>query len=189
LPGEGQRPRARRAEPAGADLCYQTGMNAAEIATALVIEKTLDRSPAFRKVDDRLYVVKQGSAYVMINIVALDGDRAMVRCVAQLAKGVRLDADLARELMELNGLLRFGAFAFDPVGSLVLFIHSILGGTTLDPDELLATVSDVALIADEYDDRIVAKYGGSTMRDLLEEATLERILDRDPDGFDFGRSA
>ena len=164
-------------------------MNPAEIATALVIEKTLEGSPAFRKVDDRLYVVKQGSAFVMINIVPLDGERAMVRCVAQLVKGVELDAELALELMELNGQLRFGAFAFEPKGSLILFIHSILGGTTLDPDELLATVSDVALIADEYDDKIVAGYGGATMRDLLEEATIERILEHDPDGFDFGAKA
>ncbi len=164
-------------------------MNAAEIATALVIEKTLEGSPAFRKVDDRLYVVKQGSAFVMINIVPLASDRAMVRCVAQLVKGVELDAKLARELMELNGQLRFGAFAFEPTGSLILFIHSILGGTTLDPDELLATVSDVALIADEYDDKIVASYGGATMRDLLEEATIERILGHDPDSFDFGAKA
>jgi len=37
-----------------------------------------------------------------------------------------------------------------------------------------------ALIADEYDDRIVKKYGGQTMRDLLEEAAVERILDHDP---------
>jgi hypothetical protein len=44
-------------------------MNPAEVATALLIERTLDRSPAYRKVDDSLYVIKQGSAYVMISVV------------------------------------------------------------------------------------------------------------------------
>ena len=73
-------------------------------------------------------------------------------------------------------------------GELVLFLHSILGGATLDAEELLATVKDVALIADEYDDRIVKKYGGQTMRDLLEEAAVERILDHDPKAFRFGTS-
>lgn len=163
-------------------------MNAAEVATALVIEKTLDHSNAFRKIDEKLYVVKQGSAYVMINIVPLGAERAMVRCVAQMVKGVDIKGPLAIELMRLNGHLRFGAFAFDPVEPVVLFIHSILGGTTLDPDELVATVSDVALIADEYDDKIVAKHGGATMGDLLEEATIERILDSDPDSFEFGEA-
>lgn len=163
-----------------------SAMNPAEVATALVIEKTLQDSPAYRKVDDRLYVVKQGSAYVMINVVPWSEDKAMVRCVAQLVKGARLDADLAMQLMKLNAHLRFGAFALDTTDNLVLFIHAILGGTTLDPDELLATLSDVALIADEYDDKIVAKYGGQRMRDILEEAALERILATDPDAFDFG---
>jgi hypothetical protein len=160
-------------------------MNPAEVATALAIEKTLSHSSAYRKVDERLYVVKQGSAFVMINIVPLDEERAMVRCVAQLVKGLEMSTELALELMQLNGHLRFGAFAYDPVGPMILFIHSILGGDTLDPDELLATVSDVALIADEYDDKIVGKYGGSTMRDLLEEAAVERILTTNPESFDF----
>ncbi len=164
-------------------------MNPAEQDTALVIEKTLSESTAFRKVDERLYVVKQGSAYVMINIVPLDSERAMVRCVAQLVKGLEMSAELAIELMQLNAHLRFGAFAYDPVGPLVLFIHSILGGATLDADELVATVSDVALIADEYDDKIVRKYGGQTMRDLLEEAAVDRILAADPDGFELGAKA
>jgi hypothetical protein len=164
-------------------------MNPAEVASALVIEKTLSQNPAYRKVDDHLYVVKQGSTYVMINIVALDEERAQVRCVAQLVKGVKMEPDLAKQLLQLNAHLRFGAFAYDPHGELLLFIHSILGGTTLDREELLATVSDVAVIADEYDDKIVRKYGGQTMRDLLEEAALERLLEQDPTTFPFTAEA
>jgi hypothetical protein len=161
-------------------------MNPAEVATALVIERTLDSKGDFRKVDDRLYVIKQGSTYVMINIVPWAEDRALVRVAGQLVKGVRMDGTLARELLHLNSMLRFGAFAYDPHDNLILFIHSILGGTTLDPDELLATLTDVALIADEYDDKIIEKYGGQTMRDLIEEAALDRILDADPGTFNFG---
>lgn len=163
-------------------------MNPAEIATALVIEETLSDSSAYRKVDDRLFVVKQGSAYVMINIVPLDEERAAVRCVAQLVKGLDMNSELAVELMQLNAFLRFGAFAYDSKGPLILFIHTILGGSTLDPAELLATVSDVALISDEYDDKIVAKYGGQTMKDLLEEAALERVVDASPDNFNWAKA-
>lgn len=160
-------------------------MNPAEVATALVIEETLQGNPAFRKIDDRLYVVKQGSAYVMINIVPWDKDKSMVRCVAQVVKGIEMNGELALRLLKLNAHLRFGAFAYDPVDNLVLFVHSILGGTTLDSDELLATLSDVALISDEYDDKLVKRHGGQRMQDILEEAALERILDVDPNSFAF----
>jgi hypothetical protein len=160
-------------------------MNPAEIATSLLIERTLGDNHAYRKIDDRLYTIKQGSAYVMINVVPWGPDKALVRCVAQMVKGLRMDGKLALELLELNGHLRFGAFAFDPDGELLLFQHSMLGGTTLDGEELLATLHDVALIADEYDDRIIKRYGGQTMMELLEEAAFERILEHDPGAFKF----
>jgi hypothetical protein len=160
-------------------------MNPAEVATALVIERTLQDSPAFRKIDDSLYVIKQGSAYVMISVVPWGDNKAMVRCASQLVKGVDVDGPLARQLLELNGHLRFGAFAIDPADHTVLFTHTILGGTTLDPEELMATLRDVALIADEYDDKLMKKYGGQRMIDLLEEAAMERIMERNPDDFQF----
>lgn len=164
-------------------------MNSAETATARVIEESLAETGSYRKVDDRLYVIKQGSTYVMINIVPWGKERALVRCVAQLVKGVNLDANLANKLLCLNAHLRFGAFGYDPEGKLVLFIHSILGGETLDTAELLATVTDVAVIADEYDDKIIRGHGGQTMRDLLEEAALNRLLAADPESFHFGAKA
>ncbi len=160
-------------------------MNPAEVATALLIEKTLQDSTAYRKIDDTLYVLKQGSAYVMISVVPWGDNRAMVRCVSQLVKGVDVDGPLAKQLLELNGHLRFGAFAYDPGEHTVLFSHTILGGTTLDPEELMATLRDVALIADEYDDKLMQKYGGQRMVDLLEEAAMERIMEKDPKGFRF----
>ena len=88
------------------------------------------------------------------------------------------------ELLELNTYVRFGAFAYDPAQDAILFVHSILGGTTLDRDELTATLRDVALIADEYDDKLVKKYGGQRMLDLLEEAAIENLMDKHPDKFD-----
>lgn len=160
-------------------------MNPAEVATSLVIERTLASSPAYRKVDESLYVIKQGSAYVMVAIVPWGKEKACVRCTAQLVKGIKLDAKLSIQLLELNSCLRFGAFAWDAQQETVLFVHSILGGTTLDSDELLATLRDVALIADEYDDKLMAKYGGQRMLDLLEEAALESVMEKHPRDFDF----
>ncbi|MBA3463594.1 MAG: YbjN domain-containing protein [Deltaproteobacteria bacterium] len=160
-------------------------MNPAEVATALLIERTIQNSPAYRKVDDTLYVIKQGSAYVMINVVPWGDNKAMVRCTAQLVKGLDVDGPLAKQLLELNSHLRFGAFAWDPGEQTVLFTHTILGGHTLDSEELTATLRDVALVADEYDDKLMKKYGGQRMIDLLEEAAMERIMDKDPASFKF----
>ncbi len=158
-------------------------MNPAEVATALLIERTLETSPAYRKVDEQLYVIKQGSAYVMINNVAWGKDRAMVRCSSQLVKGVEVDGKLALQLLELNTYLRFGSFAYEPAEQTVLFVHTILGGHTLDKDELMATLRDVALIADEYDDKLMEKYGGQRMVDLLQESALESIMAKHPGRF------
>lgn len=160
-------------------------MNSAEMATAILIEETLRNSNAYRKIDQSLYVIKQGSTYVMINVVPWGDSRAMVRCTAQLVKGVDVDGPLAKQLLELNAHLRFGAFSWDPAEHTVLFNHTILGGSTLDPEELMTTLRDVALIADEYDDKLMKKYGGQRMIDLLEEAALERILEKDPSSFRF----
>ena len=47
-----------------------------------------------------------------------------------------------------------------------------------------ATLRDVALIADEYDDKLMTKYGGQRMLDLLEESALENLMHKHPSKFD-----
>jgi hypothetical protein len=148
----------------------------AERHTCEVIEQTLGSHRAYRKIDEQMYVVKQGSSYVMITVVPWGDERAIVRCVAQLVKGVSMSFDLALRLLTLNATLRFGAFAYVQEDDLVLFLHSILGGDTLDPSELISTVRDVALIADEWDDKIIERFGGQRMQDLLEEQALARVM-------------
>ena len=158
-------------------------MNAVE-ASCGYIERVLGKSPAFKKVEDQLYVVKQGSSYVMISVVQTGGkkerdDRAIVRVTAQVVAGVRPEASLFRQLLILNSKLRFGAFAYVPDGSLILFAHAILGGEHMDPREIVATVHDVAIVADEYDDRIVARYGGQRMQDVVEQSAMSRLFGGD----------
>jgi hypothetical protein len=152
--------------------------------TCELIEKTLGKSAAFRKVEERLYVVKQGSSYVTITVVPAnkEGDKPLVRVYAQVVSGVSPDPALFRQLLTLNAKMRFGAFAYLPEGELILFVHTMLGGSHMDDRELLATVTDVALVADAYDDRIVARYGGRRMQDVIEESALKHILgDKDTD--------
>jgi hypothetical protein len=152
--------------------------------TCELIEKTLGKSPAFRKVEERLYVVKQGSTYVTVSVIAAPkSGSTLVRVYAQVVSGVRPDPALFRTLLTLNAKMRFGAFAFVPDGNLVLIVHSMLGGEHIDAQELTATVSDIALLADGYDDRIVARYGGQRMQDVIEESAMKHIFgNEDKDG-------
>lgn len=152
--------------------------------SCVLIEKVLGLSLSHREsdrglyIDRGLYVIKQGSSYVMISVIPTgeQKEHAMVRLTAQVVAGVRPDAMLFRQLLILNNKLRFGAFAYEPEGELILFSHALLGGSTLNPNELLAAVHDVALVADRYDDHIVARYGGRRMQDVLEEHAWARLL-------------
>ena len=55
-----------------------TSNNAVRV-TAARIEETLGNSHAFTRVDRNFYVVHQGTAYICINILPWDPDRALVR--------------------------------------------------------------------------------------------------------------
>ena len=155
--------------------------------TVALIERLLGLSAVHREserglyIDRGLYVIKQGSSYVMISVLRSGpvGDQVLVRVTAQVVAGVRAEGALLRQLMILNGKLRFGAFAYEPHGELILFQHTLLGGGSLNDNEVLAAVHDVALVADRYDDHIVARYGGRRMQDVLEESAWARMLHLD----------
>jgi hypothetical protein len=149
-------------------------MNDASRRSCAKIEDILGESPAYQKIDKNFYVVRQGSAYVYL-LVSDWGERSLVRFVAQLARGVDMGPDLAMKLLRLNARLRFGAFGFVRDGACVTFSHTLLGGETLDKEEILATLRDVALVSDEYDDVVVAEAGGQTMQQILEETALASL--------------
>ena len=150
-------------------------MHAAIEDSCRIIERTLGDSPAYQKVDERLYVVRQGSAYVMVSVVPWGEDRAVVHCVAQLVAGATLTGEVAMKLLALNARLRFGAFGYVRDGGRITLSHALLGGAMLEPSSLLATVRDLAVLANEFDDQLVAAAGGRRMQDLLEDEALHRI--------------
>ena len=155
--------------------------------SCVLVERILGLSAAHKQsergvfIDKGLYVIKQGSSYVMISVIATGAaqESALVRVTAQVVAGVRPEPQLLRQLLILNGKLRFGAFAYEPDGELILFSHALLGGSTLNANEVLAAVHDVALVADRYDDHIVARYGGRRMQDVVEESAWARLLHLD----------
>ena len=148
--------------------------HAAVQAASQKIEKMLGASPAYRKVEDGLFAVKQGSSMIMIKVHPWK-DHALIRLVAQLVKGVSMECMLAVELLQLNAVLRFGAFAFVPEGQAIVLCHTLLDRDLGDKDEFTQTIRDFAFVADEYDDRIAARYGGQTMEDLMEESVIARM--------------
>ena len=139
------------------------------------IEQLLSNSPAYRKVEDGLYVIKQGSTLVMVSVHPWRSNHAVVRLVAQLVKGVTMEVPLALELLEINAVLRFGAFAYVPAGEVILFCHTMADRELTDEEEFMETIKDFAVVADEYDDRITARYGGQTMAELMEESVVDHV--------------
>lgn len=152
----------------------KASLNAAGLQASRRIEQMLGDSPAYRKIETGLYVIKQGSTLVMITVHPWKS-HAVVRMTAQLVKGVDMEVPLALELLELNAVLRFGAFAYVPAGEVIVFVHTLVDRELMDREEFLETIKDFAIIADEYDDRISARYGGQTMQDLLEESVVEHL--------------
>lgn len=138
------------------------------------IEQLLVSSAAYRKIEDGLYVIKQGSTLLMVSVHPWQ-QNAVVRLVAQLVKGVSMEVPLALGLLEMNAILRFGAFAYVPAGEVILFCHTLADRELSDEDEFMETIRDFAIVADEYDDRIAARYGGQTMEELMEESVVEHM--------------
>lgn len=159
-----------------------TNRTAVEV-TAARVEALLRDNPAFTRVDDRFYVVRQGSAYVYVQVLEWGEQRALVRLVAQLVKGVEITPDLALKLLRLNARMRFGAFGYVADGACIIFSHTLLGGETLDEAELLTALRQLAIVADEYDDHIVEEAGGKRMQDLLDDS-VSHSLAHELDGGD-----
>jgi hypothetical protein len=153
-------------------------MSDAVRVTCQRIEELLGPSAAFMKIEERFYLVRQGSAFVYVHVVPWEPDRALVRFVAQLARGVEITPELAIRMLRMNAKLRFGSFGWVHEGRCVTLQHTLLGGVTLDGNELLATLRDIAMLADEYDDWVVSEGGGKTMQALLKEKELE-VLERE----------
>ena len=114
---------------------------------------------------DGHFYVRFGSTVLEISVAPYEDD-AVVVIMAYCVQDAILEEELLLGLLELNHRVPFGSFSV--VDTDVFFSYSVLG-TNLDRNTLLAALNAVATVSDEYDDLIVAKYGGQT--------ALERIRD------------
>src|ERR1044072_871400 len=105
------------------------------------------------------FYVRYGTTVLEIAVDPYGPDETMVQGMAYCVQGARLEADLMMGLLELNHHLAFGAFS---VVERDIFLSHTLFGRGLERAALLSAIAAVANTSDEYDDRIVAKYGGPT---------------------------
>ncbi len=117
--------------------------------------------------EDGSYIVKQGAGSTLVSIQPMNWkSRTLVKIVAPLAVQITTTSgELGLWLAQKNNALMFGRFSLDLPRSAVWLEHILLGDY-LDADELLAAVSQVALLADEYDEQVAAMAGGKRAADV-----------------------
>ena len=126
--------------------------------------KELFGGSVLRKPDHPILGVMHGSAFAQVGVFSWAGD-AIVTTRAYVATGVEPTPDLMRFLLRENAGMHFGAFGLDDDGD-VIFEHSIVG-STCDQKELEASVIAVVRTADDYDDKIVERWGGQRALDQI----------------------
>jgi hypothetical protein len=115
--------------------------------------------------NDHFYV-RYGTTVLEISVEPYGAEETIVIIMSYCVQGVEVEEDLLIGLLQLNHEIPCGSFSL--VGTDIFFAHSLFG-STIEPRDLLRVITAVAEVADDYDDRIVARYGGQT--------ALERIQD------------
>lgn len=119
---------------------------------------------------DGSFTLSRGSATVMVVVRAFGETEYCVECLSHVVSGAVLDENVLKYLLRKNAELHFGGFGllFDDT---IAFSYTI-PVASLSSDELSTAVNAVAVIADYYDDEIVAMAGGRRSVDA-EEQELE----------------
>jgi len=124
------------------------------------------------------YSLRHGTTRLIIRPTNLPGsDKTLAVLFAFVAIGVNVTNELTRYLNDINKQIIFGKFFVLEDQKLVICQHSLLGDT-LDKDELMIGIAAVALTSDEYDEKIVERFGGKRCIDAETEA-----LRRSPPGY------
>lgn len=117
------------------------------------------------------FYVRYGTTVLEISVEPYGSDEAIVTVMSYCVQDVEMEEDLLLGLLELNHQLSCGSFSL--VGSDIFFAHSLFG-RNLEPRDLLRTITSVATVADDYDDRIVARYGGQTALEKIQDTGGKR---------------
>jgi hypothetical protein len=115
-----------------------------------------------------------GSAFAQTMIHPWGPDDAVICTRAYVVTGAQVTPDLMAFLLRANDRMRFGAFGLDEDGD-IFFQHTIVG-STCDIKQLQASVAAVVLVADRYDDPIVARWGGQRAIDREKAMNAQAAL-------------
>lgn len=113
-----------------------------------------------------MFAVQQGSAIVRIGVGPLGDKEAAITVSATVVTGATITGELLVFLLAHNFRSLFGAFGLNPENGVITLDHSIIG-STCDQNELMNSIAHICLLADDFDDKIIEKFGGKTALDVL----------------------
>ena len=113
--------------------------------------------------DEPLFIITIGSAVASTRVVPWGENEALITTRSYVVTDIAVTQELSYYLLRENNGIRFGRFAFDSENDIV-FEHSLVG-STCDQIELKYSVTTVVRLADDYDDEIVARWGGKRALD------------------------
>lgn len=113
---------------------------------------------AFAREDAPAFSFSMGSSWAQITVWPWGNDDTTVTARSWVVRGADVNPDLMSFLLHENDKMRFGAFGLDSDND-IFFEHSIVG-SSLNKNELKATVMAVITTSDNYDDQIRSKWGG-----------------------------
>ena len=120
----------------------------------------------YHDAENNHFYVRYGTTVLEISVEPYGQEESMVTIMSYCVQDVEVEEELLLGLLELNHQLLCGAFSV--VGNDIFFAHSLFG-RSLDPRDLLRAITSVATVADDYDDRIVARYGGQTALEKIQD--------------------
>ena len=129
------------------------------------------------KVMDDTLVLQEGSTFVYVRAFPIGEKKSGVEVFAYVVVDVDVTEQLMRYLLTYNLRLILGAFGLargEGDKGTVLLTHTILGDS-MDREELYASVSAIANVADDLDDQIVTAFGGRTALDELMSGKKEPV--------------
>ncbi|MEM8542974.1 MAG: YbjN domain-containing protein [Cyanobacteria bacterium P01_H01_bin.119] len=113
--------------------------------------------------DEPLFIINFGSAVASTRVITWSEDEALITTRSYVVTDVEITPDLTYYMLRENSGIYFGRFALDSENDIV-FEHSLVG-STCDQVELKHSVMTVIQLADDYDDEIVARWGGKRALD------------------------
>lgn len=117
------------------------------------------------------FYLKYGSTVLEISIEPYQADEAVIEILAFCVQGVEPSFELMQELLRLNAEVALGAFSL--VGHDIFYSHSFLG-RRVPPEQLIASLENVATVSDEFDEQFVNRYGGETALECLRSNRVVR---------------